>query len=127
VLASIAGGGALGSSARYGLSLVIHPGVGGFPWPTYWVNVSGSALLGFVLVALARRWPTSAYTRTFVAVGLLGAYTTFSTFAVEADLLIKDGHPTTAFAYMAASVAGGLAAAATGMTVAYRVPAGRAQ
>ena len=60
------------------------------------------------------RWPTDRYVRPFAGIGFIGAYTTFSTFIVEADVLAKDGHLGTAAAYVGASLLGGLAAVALG-------------
>jgi len=122
VLAAIAAGGAMGAPARYGLAQLIHVAPAGFPWATFWTNVSGSFALGLVMVLILERFPPSRYARPFVAVGFLGAYTTYSTFAVETDLLVKDGHPLTALAYaLGTVVAGGLAVFA-GLRTAWAVP-----
>ena len=113
-----------GATARYGLSRLVEANPGGFPWATFWTNVSGSFALGFLLVVLVGRFAPSrcagAYARAFAGTGFLGAYTTFSTFSVEADLLVKDGHLTTATAYVTASLVVGLAAALAGMLAARR-------
>ena len=114
-LAAIALGGALGASARYGVAQLVHVAPGTFPWATFWTNVSGSLLLGVVLVVLVERFPPSRYARAFVATGFIGAYTTYSTFAVETDVLVKDGHWGMAGLYVAASLAAGLAATWAGM------------
>jgi CrcB protein len=127
VLVAVAVGGALGAAARYGVSQLLPPTAGRFPWATFWTNVSGAFALGFVLVVLIERYPPSTYVRPFVATGFLGGYTTFSTFAVDADLLVKDGHALTAAAYVAASVVVGLAAVTAGIRLARRVPAPRAR
>ncbi|HEV7886041.1 MAG TPA: CrcB family protein [Acidimicrobiales bacterium] len=121
VLAAVALGGGLGTPARYAVSRVVQGGPGGFPWATFWVNVAGSFALGLVIVALGRR----SYARLFAATGFLGAFTTFSTLAVEVDLLAKDGHAGMALLYAAASVAVGLAAVAAGMGLGRRVAVGR--
>jgi len=125
VLVAVAAGGALGAPARYGLAQLVGVGAGGFPWATFWTNVSGSLALGLVLVLVVERFPPSRYVRPFVAVGFLGAYTTFSTFAVEVDLLVKDGHAETALVYVVASLVGGFAAVACGILLGRRVPVGR--
>jgi CrcB protein len=122
VLVAIAAGGALGAPARYGVAQLIHNDPDGFPWPTFWTNVSGSLALGAVLVLVLERFPPSRYLRPFVATGFLGAYTTYSTFAVEADLLVKDGRPGIALVYAAASLVAGLAAVWVGMAAARLVP-----
>jgi fluoride exporter len=123
VLAAIAVGGALGASARYGLSRSWPSHGGGFPWATFWTNVSGSFVLGLFLVIVVERTRPHRLLRPFFATGFLGAYTTFSTFAVETDVLLRDGHAATAAGYAFASLAVGLAAAWLGMVGARRLPA----
>jgi CrcB protein len=124
VLAAIALGAMPGAAARYGLSRLVPVHPGGFPWATFGTNVSGSFALGFLLVTLVERFPPSRRlhvgVRAFAGTGFLGAYTTFSTFSVEADLLVKDGHAATATAYVAASLVVGLAVALAGMVAARR-------
>ncbi|MGI9120506.1 MAG: fluoride efflux transporter CrcB [Acidimicrobiales bacterium] len=121
VLGAIALGGALGASARYGVAQLIHVSPDGFPWATFWTNISGSFALGLILALVLERFPPSRYLRPFVATGFLGAYTTYSTFAVETILLVMDGRPGLALAYAAASLVGGFAAAWAGIWAA-RVP-----
>ena len=121
VLAAIAVGGALGAPARYGLAQVIHAAPDSFPWATFWTNISGSFALGVVLAVLVKRHPPPRYVRPFVATGFLGAYTTYSTFAVETDLLVKNGHPLIAATYAAASLLAGFAAAGAGIAAGQRI------
>jgi fluoride exporter len=125
VLAAIALGGALGAPARYGLAQLVRVAPGSFPWATFITNVSGSFALGLVLALVIERFPPTRYLRPFVATGFLGAYTTYSTFAVETDLLVKDGHATLALAYAVASLACGLVAAAAGLRAARAGRGGR--
>jgi fluoride exporter len=108
VLAAIAGGGAIGAVARYALTLALPSHSGHFPWGTFITNVSGCAVLGLLVVVLEARFPANRYLRPFLATGVLGAYTTFSTYAVDADLLVRDGHSGIAAAYVVASVVAGL-------------------
>jgi CrcB protein len=115
VLAAVAAGGALGAPARYGIALAITVTPGTFPWGTFWINVSGSFALGLLLAVLLARFPGDRYLRPFLATGFLGAYTTYSTFAVEADLLLHNGHVGVALAYAGASLGTGLGAAAAGL------------
>ena len=115
VLAAISAGGMLGASARYGVARLWPASAGQFPWATFWTNVSGSLLLGFVVVVMAERFPPSRYLRPFVAIGFIGAYTTFSTYAVETDVLMKDGHVVTGLLYGVSSLVVGLAAAWAGL------------
>lgn len=88
----VAIGGALGAAARYlaGLWIVARLGAG-FPWGTFFVNVTGSFLIGIVLVLVERgTLPTEA--RLFLAVGILGGYTTFSSFSYETLQLLNGGN-----------------------------------
>lgn len=118
VLAAIAAGAALGAPARYSVAVLLPAASGVFPWATFLTNVSGSFALGFVLVLMLERFPPTRYLRPFVATGFLGAYTTYSTFAVETDLLVRDGHPVIAIGYALASLVAGLAAVWGGIVLA---------
>ena len=124
VLAAVALGGALGAPARYGVAQIIHVAKNGFPWATFWTNISGSLVLGFMLVLILEHFPPTRYLRPFVATGFLGAYTTYSTFAVETDLLIKNGHAALGASYAAASLVAGLLAVWLGIWAGrvFRVP-----
>ena len=124
MLAAIALGGALGAPARYGVAQLVHVANGGFPLATFCINVSGSFALGLVVVVLLDRFPTTRHVRPFVATGFLGAYTTYSTFAVETDVLVKDGHAAVAIAYAVASLVAGFLAVWAGVWAA-RAVAGR--
>ena len=79
VLLAVAAGGALGSPARYALEEAFPAPAGAFPAATFAINVSGAFALGLFVIAVIERFPPSRYLRPFVATGLLGAYTTFST------------------------------------------------
>lgn len=122
VLGAIALGGALGAPARYGVAQIVRVGTDGFPWATFWTNVSGSLVLGVVLALLLERYPPSRFLRPFVATGFLGAYTTYSTFAVETVVLLKDGHAAVAVAYAAASLVAGFLAVWAGLLAGRAVP-----
>jgi CrcB protein len=115
VLGAMALGGALGTAARYGVAQAMHVAPGSFPWPTFWTNLSGSFALGLVLAVLLAHYPPSRFLRPFVAVGFIGAYTTYSTFAVETVLLARDGHTALGLAYAGASLVAGLASAWAGI------------
>jgi CrcB protein len=122
VVVAIALGGALGAPARYEVSRLVHVAKDTFPWATFWTNVTGSVVLGFVLVLLIERFPPSRYARPFLAVGFLGAYTTMSTFMVETALLVKDGRVAIAAMYVAASVAAGFSAVWLGIAAGRALP-----
>jgi fluoride exporter len=123
VVAVVAAGGALGTLARYLISVGLPTEPGRFPWATFLTNLSGTLLLGFVLTLVVERFPPTRYVRPFLATGFCGAYTTFSTFAVESDLLVRDGHTALAVAYLAASTAGGLIAVMAGILAGRLLPA----
>ena len=102
-------GGALGTVARY-LLAVHHPaGPGVFPWVTLLVNLSGSLAIGLLVPLTEHVSDRAPALRPFLAVGFLGGWTTYSTLAVDATLLTKDGDVGTCLAYVVATVAGGLA------------------
>jgi fluoride exporter len=121
VLAVIALGGAVGAPVRYALEELHSAGAGAFPLTTFLVNVSGAFALGLFLALLLSRWSRSRFLRPLVATGFLGAYTTFSTFAVELVTLGKDGHVPMAVWYAAASLSVGLMAAWSGLGLGRRL------
>jgi CrcB protein len=123
ILAVIAAGGMLGASARYGMARWLPVRPGHFPWATFWTNLAGSFVLGIVLVVLLERFPAARHgrhVRAFAATGILGAFTTMSTYAVETTLLLRDGHPATAALYSVGSLVAGLGLAAAGLWVGRR-------
>lgn len=117
VLTAIAAGGALGASARYGVSLAIPHAPGTVPWATLLINVTGCLLIGVLMVLILEVWMAHRLVRPFLGVGVLGGYTTFSTYAVEAEQLIGAGRPGLALAYMAGTVVAALIAVETGIGV----------
>lgn len=122
VLAVIALGGMLGAAARFKLAEALPTEEGRFPWATFWTNLSGSFLLGFLLILLLERFPPTRYVRPFLATGILGAYTTMSTYAVETALLFNDGHAVTALLYGLGSLAAGIFLAYAGIVAARLTP-----
>lgn len=118
ILLMIAFGGALGAVARYGLGGWVHGWSGAsFPWGTLLVNVLGSLVLGFSVRLLEGLAADPAW-RGFLAIGLAGGFTTFSTFGYEALTLLQDGRTGAAFGYMVASVVLGLSAVFAGFLAA---------
>jgi CrcB protein len=117
-LAAVGAGGFVGALGRYELGLAWPTPAGHFPWTTFTINVSGAFLLGLVLTLVLERLGATRYLRPFFCVGVLGAWTTMSTFAVEGDLLVKDGHAATALAYVAATLLFGVGATWTGAALA---------
>ncbi len=89
---AIATGGALGALLRYWTSLAVHSKLGtGFPYGTLAVNVIGSLLMGFLYIWFAERLAMGPAVRAFLFIGVLGAFTTFSTFSLETLNLIESG------------------------------------
>jgi CrcB protein len=127
VLAAIAAGGALGAPARYELALAVPTAKAGFPWSTFWINVSGSLVLGALVSLVIERWPPTRYVRPFAGIGFLGAYTTWSTFMVDTDLLVRSHHFPVAGAYVVATLLSGLLAGYTGIMAGRLWPGGDAE
>jgi CrcB protein len=109
VLAAVAIGGTAGSLLRAEVSDDLPAAAHGFPWATLLVNLAGCAVVGFAIVAALERGRPSRYLRPLVGTGFCGGLTTFSTFVVEVDLLVRAGRLPTATWYVAASLLGGLA------------------
>jgi CrcB protein len=116
-LAAIAVGGGLGTVARYLLSAAFPAGQG-FPWAIFAVNVSGCFLLGLLVVYMLEVWPPRRYLRPFLAIGLIGGYTTFSTYAAGVMTLLTSGRLSLADAYALSSVLAALVAVWAGMRIA---------
>ncbi len=115
---AIAGGGALGAVLRFGMSNVVYRMLGReFPYGTLAVNVLGSLLMGFLFVVLLERIVVSAEWRAALLVGLLGAFTTFSTFSFETLALFEGGEPVKAITNIALSVFLCLAATWLGLSL----------
>lgn len=108
--------GFFGAVARYQLdSLISRHARGAFPWGTLVVNLTGCFLLGLLFTVSSGRLDANPALRTALTVGFLGAYTTFSTFSLQAVRLTEDGAVGLALGYVAASVVVGLLAAWAGM------------
>ncbi len=89
---AIAAGGALGALLRYWTSVTVHGRLGAaFPYGTLTVNVIGSLLMGFLYIWLIERMTAGPAMRAFLMIGVLGAFTTFSTFSIETLNLLESG------------------------------------
>jgi CrcB protein len=124
LILAVALGGSVGALARFGIYVLAH-GRGGRhgPWTTMLINIIGCLLLGLILGWVAKRGGTNELWRTFLTVGVLGAFTTFSTYAGDALRLIHDGRIPEALAYITLSAALGLAVCAGGYELAFRAAA----
>jgi len=114
VLAAVATGGALGSLARYGLSVALPHSRGQFAVSTFATNVSGCLLIGVLMALLTAAGNPHRLLRPFLGVGILGGYTTFSTYATDTLDLVTAGRPFTGLAYASATVAAALVAVYAG-------------
>ncbi|MGW5372984.1 FluC/FEX family fluoride channel [Streptomyces sp. NPDC004009] len=110
VVAVVAAGGALGATVRYALTLAWPTPPGGFPWATFWTNVTGCTVIGVFMVLITDVWAAHRLVRPFFGTGVLGGYTTFSTYAVDIQKLADGGHPRTALAYLAVTLLAAVAA-----------------
>lgn len=120
VLVVIALGGALGSLGRWALGEALA-GSGPFPWATFVENVTGAFALGALVVLAFDRWPRSRYLRPFLGVGVLGGFTTFSTYALDVRALVVDDRSVLAGGYLVATLVAGLLAAWLGLAAGRRL------
>jgi CrcB protein len=134
VLAAVSAGGVLGALARYAISVAIPHPPGAFAWSTFLVNVSGCLLIGVLMVLIGELWSGRRLVRPFWGVGVLGGYTTFSTYVVDAHQAMAHGQAPTALAYLAVTpicallgVWAGTALATQAVGVARRVAESRAR
>lgn len=125
VLGAIALGGAIGTTLRAALGRVFPVAAGHFPTTTLMINLIGSAVLGVLLVTLIELVGPTRRLRPFLVTGVLGGFTTFSTFMVETTQLGRHGHVGVAAGYLVIATVGGVAAAlggiALGGTIVHRV------
>ncbi|WP_288687782.1 fluoride efflux transporter CrcB [Acinetobacter gandensis] len=100
----VALGGALGATLRYGTGVLLIKPTGLFPWTTWWVNVIGCFLAG-VFFAVSQKYSfLQSEARLFLMVGILGGFTTFSSFGLETFQLLRQGHSAVAFSYAISSL-----------------------
>jgi CrcB protein len=114
VLAVISAGGALGALTRWAIGAAVPAPAAGFPWGTFAINVSGCALIGVLMVLVTDVVTRQRLLRPFLGVGVLGGYTTFSTYIVDINRLVTEGAGGVALLYLA----GTLIAAVTATSVA---------
>ncbi|MFY1674313.1 fluoride efflux transporter CrcB [Plantactinospora sp. WMMB334] len=121
VFAVVALGGALGSAGRYGLAVAWPHATAGVPWATLATNLTGCALIGLLMRLVTTRAGVHRLVRPFVGTGILGGFTTFSTYAVETRGLLAAGRPGVATGYLLGTLAGALVAVRLGMWAADRL------
>lgn len=116
ILLFVAAGGAIGAVCRYlvGVGAARWFGVA-YPWGTLTVNILGSLILGILVEAFAIHWSPSQEVRAFFAVGVLGAFTTFSSFSMETILLFERGEIAASLGYVVMTVILSIGAFAVGM------------
>jgi fluoride exporter len=119
--AAVAVGGVLGALARYGIGLLLPHPSGSFPWGTLLINVLGGLLMGALIVTVAERGRGHPLTRPFLGTGVLGGFTTFSTYTVDAQQLIAAGRVGVAGAYLAGTLVAAVVATWVGLAAARRV------
>ena len=123
VLAAIAVGGALGALGRHLVGEAWPTAPGAFPWGIFGVNVSGCLLIGVLMAVLGLLPAHHRLVRPFLGVGILGGFTTFSTYAVQSHALVMAGHPLVALAYLGGTVLAALLAVVGGVFLARRLVA----
>ncbi len=116
--AAVAAGGAVGALARYGVGLLLPHQPGTFPLGTLLINVVGGLAIGALIVAIVERGKAHPLVRPFVITGILGGFTTFSTFTVDAQQLLAAGRLATAGAYLACTLVAAVGATWVGLEVA---------
>lgn len=121
MLAVIAAGGAVGSLARYAVGLALPHATGHFPWSTFVVNISGSLAMGVLVVWVLSLDQPHPWLRPFLGVGVLGGWTTFSGYALDAHALATAGRVPLALIYLLGSLAVGLVATGLGVSAGERI------
>lgn len=110
IVAVVALGGAVGAVARYAAALLWPTTAGSFPWTTLCVNVLGCAVMGVFMVVITEVWSAHRLVRPFFGTGVLGGFTTFSTYTVDIQRLVTTGEARTALAYLAVTALAALSA-----------------
>jgi CrcB protein len=113
VIGAVAAGGGVGAAARYGATLLWPTGpsqAAAFPWTTLAVNAVGCALMGVLMVLITEVFSAHRLVRPFLGTGVLGGFTTFSTYAVDIQRLVETRQPLLGLAYLAGTLLAALAA-----------------
>jgi len=125
LLAAISAGGAIGAASRYLIQTTWPTSDGAFPTGTLAINILGCALIGVLMVLTTQVWSSQRLLRPFLGTGVLGGFTTFSTYTVDIQQLVAGAHAATALVYLAitpiaALLAAWAAAAATRNMISWR-------
>lgn len=121
LLGAVAAGGVLGSLSRYAVGLALPHVSGAFAWSTFLVNVTGSLAMGVLVVWVLSMTQPHPWLRPFLGVGVLGGWTTFSSYALDIHAMMQAGHGLVAAAYLVGSLLAGLVAVGFGITLGERV------
>jgi CrcB protein len=121
VLIAISVGGATGALARSAVAEALPHDPGRFPWSTFCANVAGCFLIGVLMVVVVERWSHRPLARPFLGTGVLGGFTTFSTYAVDTRGLLAAGQPALAASYLVGTLVVGLLAVVVGLRLTGRV------
>ncbi len=131
VIAAVALGGAVGSVARWLVEVIAAPTFGDLPWATFFVNLVGCLLMGVLVARVINNPRAHPLSRPFLGTGVLGGFTTFSAYAVDAVALTRDGAPIIAAIYVIGTVLACLLAVWLGVRIGRmppgRMPSGRVQ
>ncbi|MES9511882.1 CrcB family protein [Streptomyces sp. NPDC000609] len=125
MVVAVALGGAAGAAARYGASLLWPTAAHAFPWTTLAVNAFGCAVIGVFMVVITDVWAAHRLVRPFFGTGVLGGFTTFSTYATDIQRLVAGDEARTGLAYLALTLLAALASVRIAVTVTRRVVEGR--
>jgi CrcB protein len=117
VLVAISLGGGVGALARYGIGYAFPAAPTGFPWATFAINVVGCLLIGVLMVLVSEVWSGRRLVRPFLGVGVLGGFTTFSTYVIDIERLVNVEAAVTALVYLVGTVLAALAAVYVGVTL----------
>ncbi|GAA2307475.1 hypothetical protein GCM10010149_66770 [Nonomuraea roseoviolacea subsp. roseoviolacea] len=113
-LGAISLGGVLGALARFAVTLALPHPPGGFAWATWLINVTGCLLIGLLMVAITEAWRVHRLVRPFLGIGVLGGYTTFSTYVVDTQKALEAGAARTALLYLGGTLVAALLATHAG-------------
>src|SRR4029079_17722304 len=121
VVLAVAAGGCLGAEARWALAEALPHDAGQLPWSTLLANVVGCFLIGVLMVLVTERWPHRRLARPFLGTGILGGFTTFSTYVVDTRALAAAHRPGLAAVYLVGTLVVGLFAVVAGLRLTERV------